>query len=205
MKYGVFSDIEGDVEGTIRTIKSLQDLGAYRMNFLGDVLGNGKRSDEKRCLMLLRKCNVCCNSGEKDSKGNFIPDAKYDSKGYYFMHSLSRGLETQITRELFSENVEKFRKHPGTKEDLLLRIVFFGHTRKPQVFYKNFAGKVGELPIEELLKADKVSLDMGFIYGINPGSVAKLHNGSGTYLLFDSDKYEISFYSLRAEYQTSQH
>ena len=81
MRYGIFSDIHGNLEALQSVLKLYKEDGVENLLCLGDIVGYG--ANPKECLQIIRELNINCVAGNHDwavsgklNSDNFNPAAK---------------------------------------------------------------------------------------------------------------------------------
>ena len=203
MKWGILSDVHGNLEALQAVIVDLRQEGAERIAFLGDAVGYGANPNE--CLLLLRERTEWMVAGNHDYGAVGLTDVSYfnpaakaaviwtgrqlSAEGRAFLRGLP--LLSQVAGITlvhatphapaewnyiftFPEAEEAFRAMVG-------ELAFIGHSHSPLILAKKGDGKV------TICEEEEATLKEGMRYIINVGSVGQPRDGNpkAAYGLYD--------------------
>lgn len=190
MRYGIFSDVQGNYEALERFFaETKDDIDQYFC--LGDIVQNGTSYDDHRCidLVIIKECLAvrgnhedkviadCTRPPKKIAPENLEYLASLPLNRSFFNYSLVHAPLNQ--RILTAEQAgEVFRQLPA-----FIDICFFGHSHQPTLFCEDEQRKITEIG----LAGGMVSLKPHSRYLINPGGVGLYWNQLQTYMIFDDD------------------
>jgi predicted phosphodiesterase len=222
-RYGIISDIHGNLEALLATLELLESKSIERIVCLGDIVGYN--ADPDRCASLLRDCDALAIAGNHDliAAGKMSLE-RCSNKALYSLTRTRRRLkretaaflETLPAKGLLSERVlavhggvrdpgqsltgaRQLRENAGyLRADYpRVRLCLYGHTQERRL-YEVDGEVVRELPLEQPL-----DLTGERLYFVNPGSVdasRKQDHKLAECAVFDSDASRFEFY--RVEYDT---
>jgi len=204
MRYGILSDIHGNLEALQAVLTACQKNMIEQFLHAGDIVGYG--ANPKECLEIVRKLGIPTVAGNHDWAVSgqldpmfFNPMAK--EAVYWTQKQLSaeeidflshlelvyRNDDLILTHGTLSEpqrfHYMKYFSQADETFDLMDRdLCFIGHTHSPQIIMKQ-SGK--SLPSETL----NIQIKEGCQYIINAGSVGQPRDGEpmAAYCLYDTE------------------
>jgi len=219
MRYGIFSDVHGNMEALEAVLKAYKDESIDRFICLGDIVGYG--AEPSMCVSEIQRLNAVIIAGNHD----------WGAAGTFGLENFSVYAKEAIlwTREKLSIKDKRFLEHlplryidenivcvhgalrdPETfpylhtiehaREDfniLKRSFAFIGHTHIPQVF-TFAAGKA------QALSRQRIRLSPGKLCICNVGSVGQPRDGIplASYCIFDTKKKLVEI--KRIKYNISQ-
>jgi predicted phosphodiesterase len=222
-RYGVISDIHGNLEALLAALELLESKGIERIVCLGDIVGYN--ADPDRCAALLRDCDALAIAGDHDliAIGRKSLERCSNTARYSLARTRRRlkreagaYLETLPAKGLLSERV--LAVHGGVRDPAQalggtrqlrenaaylradyprVRLCLYGHTLERRL-YEVDGETVRELPLEQ-----PFDLQGERIYFANPGSVdasRKREHKLAECAVFDSAAGRFEFHRL--EYDT---
>ncbi len=214
MRYLVFSDIHSNHEAFEKFLGQKKVKTADKILFLGDLVGYGPNPDEVinqfRELPHLRavRGNHDKVIADLESSSLFNPAAAFSAEwsklkispaNFQYLKKLPKGpmvIDRFITichGSTFDEDYYVFSQFEASESFKFMEtsIGFFGHTHFPIIYYM----RNEKLDIVPLSENTRIKLDTNTRYLINPGSIGQPRdkNPTSSYILFDSNKMEISF------------
>lgn len=214
MRYLVFSDIHSNSEAFARFLEQKKVKGADKLLFLGDLVGYGPNPDDVigRFRQLPHLKAVRGNHdkviAELESSALFNPAAAFSAEwhklnispaNHQFLKKLPKGPQvvdrflTICHGSTFDEDYYVFSQFEASESFRFMEtsIGFFGHTHFPIIYYL----RNDRLDVVPLTVNERIKLDRNTRYLINPGSIGQPRdkNPAASYIVFDSDKMEISF------------
>ncbi|MCZ7583877.1 MAG: metallophosphatase family protein [Deltaproteobacteria bacterium] len=218
MKYGILSDIHGNIEALNAALAKLDDLGVERLVNLGDAVGYYTAPNE--CVDRLRERDAVSIMGNHDVVAcgrvepvffnptaaqailwarenlrddnreyiNGLPDSRKIADDVLAVHGSVRDRDEYL---LFRPEIERsFDALETTYPGV--RVVFFGHTHR-RIYYekesdKLYAGTSG----------DPLTLRGDSLYLINPGSVGQPRDGDprAAFCVFDDEARVVDFHRV---------
>lgn len=222
MRYGIISDIHGNLEALEAVWSNLQEEDIQRIFFLGDIVGYGP--DPNRCIEKIREIAHALIAGNHDHAVVGLTDIKY------FNPYARKAIEWTIT-EMTEENLAYLRSLPlllqadgmtlvhsspkepkewyyiATLNEAEENLDYFsdptcliGHSHQPFVVVCDIHKRcfVEQGPI--------IQLKDEYRYIINAGSVGQPRDGDprACYVIIDKDKKEIRFNRITYDYRITQ-
>ena len=225
-RYGLLSDIHGNVEALNAALGALERAGARTLYCLGDVIGYNADSDD--CAAIVRRRCAATIAGNHDLIGTSRLDFSRCSNGA--MYSLKRTRRTlgreaaawlatlpgrQVLEDgkvvlvhggvrdvqLYMKRAEHIRENAGwLRYDFPgAKLCFFGHSHHQMVFEVDEGSVVRSVPA-----AGKVYLERQKLYFVNPGSVdaqRKREHKLAECAVFDTLDWTVEF--LRVPYDAA--
>lgn len=204
MKFGIISDIHGNLEALQVVLQEIKKEDCNEIIFLGDIVGYGANPNE--CIELLRQERVVGVAGNHDyavlnktSIKNFNPYAQaailwtqkiLTKESLWYLDAF-----LLVNKSYPFHIVHSSPDDPGdwyylfTIEDIIPQFNFFsypvclvGHTHIPFVVAKRNDGKI------EIIKENKFELNSGWQYIINVGSVGQPRdqNPQASFAIYDT-------------------
>ena len=216
MRYGVISDIHGNLEALQTVLSKMGDVD--RLICLGDIVGYGP--DPDRCVEIIREKKALCVAGNHDKAVLGQIDMSYFPQDGQeaVMWALSNmkkenldyleGLPLEISEDDFvgvhgslknqlHEYITSVRESLPTFSVLEKTLCFVGHSHKPFIIQKDIGGSYDAAVLK-----DGQMIDVSRIYKaiINAGSVGQPRDGDprASFGLYDAAKKTIEI--KRAEY-----
>lgn len=191
MRYGVFSDVQGNYKALERFFAETK--GRVDQYFcLGDIVHDGTSYDDNRCIDLVLK-KIClavrgnhedkvladwANADKKITTPNLEYLASLSLNRSFFNYSLVHApLDQRILTVEQAKTV--FGQLPAFKD-----LCFFGHSHKPTVFCEDEDRKITKIALPA---PGAVRLKPHSRYLINPGGVGLRWNQPQTYMIYDED------------------
>lgn len=227
MKYGVLSDVHGNLEAFETALKRLQALGAQQYIFCGDLIGYGP--DPEECVRLYGQ--LADKGIVKGVQGNHDAVFARPELREYFNFDALRALEWSVQHlsrasmqrvSFLPETVHgpDFTAVHGTPADPIKeyfagcsqfrtnyqawrgRILFVGHTHLP--FYME--GDENACHVTVVKQETQVSLSKQLRYVINPGSVGKPRDNDvrASFGLWDDKADTFCFFRQEYDYAKTQ-
>ncbi len=194
MKFGIISDIHGNLEALEVVLEEIKKEDCNEIIFLGDIVGYGANPNE--CIELLRKERVVGVAGNHDyavlnktSIDNFNPYAKsailwtqevLTKESLWYLDAfflVNRSYPFHIVHSSPDDPSDWF--YLFTVEDIIPQFNFFsfpvclvGHTHIPLIVARRNDGKI------EIIKENKIELNPNWQYIINVGSVGQPRDGN---------------------------
>ena len=226
-RYGVISDIHGNLEALLATLELLESKSIERIVCLGDIVGYN--ADPDRCAALLRDCDALAISGNHDLIA--IRKMSLERQPNSAIYSLERTrrrlkretsayLETLPAKGLLSERVLAVHggvRDPGQllngprqiRENAMflradyprVRLCLFGHTQERRL-YEVHGETVRELPLEQ-----PIDLQGERLYFANPGAIdasRKHEHKLAECAVFDAGTSRFEFYRLEYDYAAAE-
>lgn len=214
MRYGIISDIHGNLAAFEKVNEQLKQLDLDDVWFLGDVVGYGPYPNE--CIDLLVSISgkgVCGNHdlGVQDR----IPIHDFNYEGQRAIEWIKRVINENSLKHLsgYSNKIspvpsvtlvhgspsnptwEYIRTLSQVKDNFShfrTKLCFFGHTHIPVIYESTSEGLCQALEFE---KESIVKLNPESKYLVNPGSVGQPRDGDprAGFSIFDSDKYSLEY------------
>jgi len=215
VRLALISDIHSNVHALERVLAQLDREGVDQILNLGDLVGYNAAPNE--CLELLVGREVASLAGNHDRAlldlglaQNFniiayqaivwchhqvrpefmelLRNLPLTREGPDFLacHGTPTSADSYISYHFQGKNVLKL-----LARGLGLRVCFFGHTHRRALWYRDIRGKVATLPVS----GDKILLEPGCHYLINPGSVGQPRDGNpeAAFAIFDDQEFSIHF------------
>lgn len=204
MKFGIISDIHGNLEALEVVLKEIKKEDCNEIIFLGDVVGYGANPNE--CIELLRQERVVGVAGNHDyavlnktSIENFNPYAKeailwtqkiLTKESLWYLDAfllVNKSYPFHIVHSSPDDPLDWY--YLFTIEDIIPQFNFFsypvclvGHTHIPFVVAKRNDGKI------EIIKEDKIMLNSDWQYIINVGSIGQPrdNNPKASFAIYDT-------------------
>ncbi|MEO0097835.1 MAG: metallophosphoesterase family protein [candidate division WOR-3 bacterium] len=206
MKFGILSDIHGNLEALEIVLEEIKKEDCNEIIFLGDIVGYGANPNE--CIELLRKERVVGVAGNHDyavlnktSIENFNPYAKaailwtqkvLTKESLWYLDAfllVNKSYPFHIVHSSPDDPSDWY--YLFTIEDIIPQFNFFnypvclvGHTHMPFIVAKRNDGKI------EITKENKIELNPDWQYIINVGSVGQPRdkNPKACFAIYDTKK-----------------
>ncbi|MBU4304171.1 MAG: metallophosphatase family protein [Candidatus Omnitrophica bacterium] len=204
MRYGIFSDVHGNLEALEAVLKAYKHESIDRFICLGDIVGYG--ADPSQCLSAIQRLNADIIAGNHDWG---VAGISIEAFNIYAKEAIlwtrerlsakDKEFLEHLPLQYIDENIECVHgalHHPDifpylhtieqAREDFNLMkrpVAFLGHTHIPQVF-TFAAGKA------QALRRQRVLLSVGKLCICNVGSVGQPRDGIplASYCIFDTKK-----------------
>jgi predicted phosphodiesterase len=225
MKYLIFSDIHSNQEALDKflSLKRVRNIDTFL--FLGDLVGYGP--DPNGVINRFRTLeNVHLVRGNHDkvvanleSSSLFNPAAAFSAEwsklqisadNLDYLKNLPKGpvvidhFLTICHGSTFDEDYYMFSMFEANESFKFMEssIGFFGHTHFPVIYYQR-SSKIEMVP---LIENTRIKLDSNTRYLINPGSIGQPRdkNPASSFIIFDSEKRELSFVRFYYDLKTTQ-
>jgi predicted phosphodiesterase len=204
LRYGILSDIHSNLPALERVLAELDDAGVGQLICLGDVVGYGPNPNE--CCELLRKRKFLTIMGNHDQGALSNENDEYFNDLAQEAISWTRHTLTPENREFLAalpdqiafDSFEIVHGSTAGRFDYILSagealralgaakrpLAFFGHSHIAEVYYQD---PRGTLYHDQLLHGGAISVEQGFRYIVNPGSVGQPRdrNPQASYGLYD--------------------
>lgn len=222
MKYGILSDIHGNLEALEAILEALGEVDAYLC--LGDVVGYGANPNE--CCARIREIAAVTILGNHDEVALGRMDLAWFNSFARFAAEWTISQLTPETRA-FLEKLEPTARvgnltlahgslrdpwayitHPleaqGDFECLKTPVGFFGHTHLAEYYWQRHPQ--GRVEMEEMVDGGRVKLDPRYRYLINPGSVGQPRDGNwhASAVLYDSSTHQLQVLRVPYDLATAQ-
>ncbi len=222
MIIALISDVHGNLEALTAVLRDIHRSGAAEIWFLGDAVGYGANPNETlkliqaECTVKLMGNHDYSALGLLDS-GDFndyaqsaiqFTSAILDSQSIGIMSAFKMKHEQHgvLAVHATPEAPEEWRYCLGVYEadrqfrHFRQRVAFLGHTHKPTVFSRDFAGEVTQYEPGDL------QLESESRYLINSGSVGQPRDGDprAAYALFDVRSQRMSHRRVEYDVATAQ-
>ena len=225
MKYLIFSDIHSNLEAFEKLLSLKRVKAVDSFLFLGDLVGYGPNPNE--VVTMFRELeNIHQIRGNHDkviadleSSSLFNPVAAFsaewskiqlDESNEEYLKQLTKGplvvdhFITLCHGSTFDEDYYVFSIFEAAEsfKFMTTSIGFFGHTHFP-IMYLLRNEKIDTVP---LTQSTKIKLDPNTKYLINPGSIGQPRdkNPNPSYLIFDSQKKEVTFQRFTYNFKMTQ-
>ena len=204
MRYGILSDIHGNLEALQKVVSACQDEAVGALLCLGDIVGYG--ANPKECLDMVRELNAICVAGNHDwaatgkiHSESFNPDAK---EAIYWTQQQLTDEDTAFLNglSLVYHNPDLILVHGSLSEPerfhymmymseaaetfyLMNRAVcFVGHSHVPQIIVQRDEENVA---LDDL----KTKIQPDYKYIVNAGSVGQPRDGNpmAVYGIYDTE------------------
>lgn len=221
MRWGIFSDIHGNLEALDAILAALTKERIDRYLCLGDLVGYG--ADPNLCIAEIKAINPLTIAGNHDwaavglfDSAYFNPDARaavlwasrnITEEDKQFLKSLQLiHQQEQLTSVHGSlEHPENFGyildifSAEKTFELLRTRVCFIGHTHRPVIFIKD-----GQTCKSSFQAETKLEVSRNYI--INVGSVGQPRDGNpqAAYVIYDSEKEQVQIKRASYDVQKAQ-
>ena len=227
MKYGVFSDVHGNLEAFEVALARLQKEGAEKYIFCGDLIGYGP--DPQACVQLYSKLAqkglVTGVKGNHDAlltnpelQTYFHPEAlqvggwsmsqldKESLERVSFLPDMVPGEEFTVVHGTPRDPIKEYFSTRAQYRQLYTRwtgnILFVGHTHIAMYM----KGNETSCEVHAAKEPQTISLQSSFRYVINPGSVGRPrdYDPRAAFGVWDSDKHSFSFMRQAYDLQKTQ-
>jgi|YNPNPStandDraft_1061719.scaffolds.fasta_scaffold45762_2 predicted phosphodiesterase len=222
MKYGILSDIHGNLEAMEAVLEALGEVDSYLC--LGDVVGYGANPNE--CCARIREIAAVTILGNHDEVALGRMDLAWFNS---FARLAAEWTISQLTPETrdFLERLEPtaqvgdltlahgslddpwaYITHPLEARDSFERLKtpvgFFGHTHLAEYYWQRQPH--GRVWLKELVHGGRVTLDPRCRYLINPGSVGQPRDGNwyASAALYDSTTQQVEVLRVPYDLATAQ-
>jgi len=221
MRYGIISDIHGNLEAFLAVLEDCEKNGVRQHYCIGDIVGYGSNPEE--CISLIQENNSPCVAGNHDwavsgkiEITNFNPVAKeavsWTEKVLMKEHSdYLSNLELVFKHQDFImvhgtlNQPEEFHYLTDIREAadtfyLMDRsICFIGHTHVPQIYHL-------ENENVSYVKTDYAEINKQSRYIVNIGSVGQPRDGNpdASYCIYDPDLERIEIKRVPYDVKTAQ-
>lgn len=226
MRLALISDVHSNAHALEKVLACLEGEGVDLILNLGDLVGYNAHPNE--CVEMLQRPGVLNLAGNHDlalidvelaqnfniiayqaivwAREQVRPEGREfvgslpltrEGSGYVACHGTPTSPDSYINYHFQGKKVLKL-----LDKGLKLRVCFFGHTHRRALWYKDIRGKVALLPITP----DKMFLDRGQHYLINPGSVGQPRGGNpeAAYAIFDDQEFSIHYQSVAYDVAAAQ-
>jgi len=225
-RYGVVADIQGNREALAAALAELDRRGVRRLACLGDIVGYNADPDE--CAATLRERRALAIAGNHDLIGlGRLDFSRCTNNAAYALRRTRRSLAPATLAYLASlpptleieagvvlvhggvRDVQQYMTRPAhiaenaaflREEFPQARICFFGHSHEARIY------AVRGDAVEEIAP-DRVELDRGGLYFINPGSVdasRKSRHKLAECAILDTAEWSIEFLRVRYDAAASE-
>ncbi|MEW6456431.1 MAG: metallophosphoesterase family protein [Acidobacteriota bacterium] len=226
MKYLVFSDIHGNLEALVSFLKFIKKKRIDSFLFLGDLVGYGANPNEvieslkKFSSITMIRGNhdkVSCELNDIESFNPIAAEAIKWTKAHLSLENISylkrlRKGPLEVDEEIYichgspsNEDYYVFDDYEAREAFSVFnsKICFLGHTHFPVIFKK----KDNLIETHYILENHKIiKLNRNSRYLINPGSIGQPRdrNPKLSFIIFDTLKWEVTFFRLDYDIQTAQ-
>jgi predicted phosphodiesterase len=222
MKYGIVSDIHGNLEALTVVLEKCKELGVIEYICVGDIVGYNANPSE--CLDIVRNLPLVAAV-----KGNHDEEASIDSDLNEFNEQASQAIawtRNQLNAEQkvflselpYKSRIGRITVVHASLDELeewgyvmdkyaadasmsyqLSQICFYGHSHVPMAFDRCH-GKV------EMIKSESFIVKPGHKYFVNPGSVGQPRDKDcrASFAIYDSEDCKISFYRVDYDVKSAQ-
>ncbi len=215
MRFGIISDIHGNLEALTSVLEDLKNESVDDIFCLGDIVGYGANPNE--CVDLIKENCSKVILGNHDAAGLGIISLEYfniyargaamwtqktltdESKEYLknleYVKYVDEAQKIMLVHSspLFPENWNYILNTDDAKTAFFKisgeQVCFIGHSHQPIIFTKDLADKV------VMLSPKDITLDENYKYFINVGSVGQPRDGirDSSYVIYDLDKQKITY------------
>jgi predicted phosphodiesterase len=224
-RYGILSDIHGNLEAFRAALAFLHDHGVDRVLCLGDIVGYNAESNE--CVRLLDAQGIESIAGNHDliALGRLGLDRCADKPAFTLRRTrkdldafsrqvLSRLPPTRVYEDdvvLIHGGVDDVQQYISTEARVLenharlrarhprARVCFFGHTHEARLY------EIARGAVQPRMTGEQVDLGgAGRVFFVNPGSVdAARRPGPRTaeFVIYDADRHTVSFHAVPYDHE----
>jgi predicted phosphodiesterase len=221
LRYGILSDIHSNLSALDQVLAELDAARVDALLCLGDVVGSGPNPNECCTALRARKCMMVMGNHDEGALSN-EHDAYFNQLAQQAIAWTRKTLTPEnrqflasLPNELIFDGFELVHGSTAERFDYILDapealralqhakkpITFFGHSHIAEVYYQSPEGKLFH---ERLPHGGSVSVEAGFRYLINPGSVGQPRdrNPQASYAIFDEKARNVEI--RRATYDIAQ-
>lgn len=213
MRYALFGDIHGNLEGLEAVLRALKRERIDVFVCTGDIVGYGP--DPNACCYLLRELGAICLFGNHDQASLGMVDLSW-------FNASARAAAEWTQRQLYPFHREWLATLPPTRrvDELMVvhsslpdpwawtyittpalagdtldacesQVVFIGHTHIAEAYRR--VGDEGQVERASLRSGGLVNIQDGVRYVINAGSCGQPrdHNPSAAYAVYDTEKQQV--------------
>lgn len=222
MRYAVISDIHSNLEALTAFFEKIDTLDVEKTVCLGDIVGYNTNPNE--CIELLKKRGVLAILGNHDTRAIGLEEPT----DFNFQAALAvywtREVLTEESREYLNglprtlivdkrflaihgwvNDTDRYilgARDAGANFELMKEqktsCCFFGHTHVPVTF-------VDRTDAIDIKVSETITLEKGFNYLINPGSIGQPRDRDprASFLIYDSKKSEVAYHRFEYDIQST--